>query len=115
MPREWRVRIEDILEAIARIERYLEGMDFARFEEDDRTQDAVIRNFGVIGEAAAHVPDSIRAVHPELPWAQMRALRNLVIHEYFGLSLEILWDTTLKDLPPLVEPLRRMLEPGEPH
>ena len=74
MPREWRVRIEDILESIAKIERYLDGMDFQHFERDDRTLDAVIRNFSVIGEAATHVPENIRADHPELPWPQMRAL-----------------------------------------
>ena len=109
MPRNWEMRIEDILEAIARIERYLEGMNFEQFVEDDRTVDAVIRNFGVIGEAASHMPEEIRAAHPELPWPQMRALRNLVVHEYFGVSAEILWDTARVDLPPLISVLRRLI------
>ena len=110
MPRDWTIRIEDILESIGKIHRYLEGLTFDQFSADDRTVDAVVRNFGIIGEAVLHVPEDIRLAHPELPWPQMRGLRNLVIHEYFGISLEILWDTAQKDLPPLVDPLRQLLE-----
>jgi uncharacterized protein with HEPN domain len=110
MPRDWTIRIEDILESIGKIHRYLEGLTFDQFSEDDRTVDAVVRNFGIIGEAVLHVPENIRLAHPELPWPQMRGLRNLVIHEYFGISLEILWDTAQKDLSPLVNPLRQLLE-----
>jgi len=110
MPREWKVCIEDILESISKIHRYLEGSTFEQFVADERTVDAVVRNFGIIGEAVLHVPEEIRLAHPELPWPQMRGLRNLLIHEYFGISLEILWDTAQKDLPPLVSPLRRILE-----
>ena len=108
-PRDWKLRLEDILEALERVEGYLAGMDLQAFEDDQRTQDAVIRNFGIIGEAAGHIPESIRSSHAEIPWQQMRALRNLVIHEYFGVNLEILWDTVQKDLPPLKEPLTRIL------
>jgi uncharacterized protein with HEPN domain len=110
MPRDWTIRIEDILESISKIHRYLEGLSFDQFSEDDRTVDAVVRNFGIIGEAVLHVPENIRLAHPELPWPQMRGLRNLVIHEYFGISLEILWNTAQKDLSPLVNPLRQLLE-----
>lgn len=109
MPREWIFRIEDILESIARIQRYLEGMDQSEFIEDDRTMDAVIRNFGIIGEAASHLPEEARSAHPEVPWNRMKGLRNLVIHEYFGVSPEILWSTAKDDLPPLVSLLQAML------
>ncbi len=110
MPRDWRLRIEDILESIARIQRYLEGMDQARFIGDDRTMDAVIRNFGIIGEAVSHLPEALLVVHPEIPWIRMKGLRNLVIHEYFGVSPEILWITAKEDLPPLVGLLKPMLK-----
>ena len=110
-PRDWKLRLEDLLEALARVEGYVQGMNFETFAKDVRTQDAVIRNFGIIGEAANHVPDAIRTAHPGVPWPQMRALRNLVVHEYFGINLEILWDTVKKDLPPLREPLERLLHP----
>ena len=110
MPRDWPLRIEDILESIARIQRYLEGMDQAGFILDERTMDAVVRNFGIIGEAASHLPEDILAAHPEIPWNRMKGLRNLVIHEYFGVSPEILWSTAIEDLPPLVGLLESMLK-----
>jgi uncharacterized protein with HEPN domain len=72
-PRDWRLRIEDILEAAGRIERYVEGKDLAAFTSDDLTMDAVSRCFGIIGEAAKHVPKDIIAAHPEIPWAEMRS------------------------------------------
>jgi uncharacterized protein with HEPN domain len=109
MPRDWRFRIEDVLDSISKIERYLDGMDLESFSQDDKTIDAVVRNFGIIGEAVRHLPDAVLASHPDLPWHQMRALRNLVIHQYFGVSVEILWETARADLPPLVEPLRKVL------
>lgn len=108
--REWRLRVEDILESIGKIQDYTSGMGFEAFAWDDRTADAVLRNLGVIGEAANHVPGSVRRRHPDLPWEAMRAMRNFVIHEYFGVSKEILWKTVLDDLPPLVPALQRMLD-----
>ena len=109
MPRDWQLRIEDILESIARVQRYLEGMDQAGFLADDRTMDAVVRNFGIIGEAVSHLPKEVQGAHPGIPWNRMKGLRNLVIHEYFGVSPEILWSTAKEDLPPLVGSLRAML------
>jgi uncharacterized protein with HEPN domain len=109
MPRDWQLRIEDILESIAKIQRYLDGMDQAGFIRDDRTMDAVVRNFGIIGEAASHLPETLLVAHPEIPWSRMKGLRNLVIHEYFGVSPEILWSTAKEDLPPLVGLLQAIL------
>ena len=86
MPREWRFRIEDILEAMGRIERYTEGLDSESFAWDEKTVDPVLRNFGVIGEAVNHVPEEVCAAHPDIPWEPMRAIRNFVIYEYFGVS-----------------------------
>lgn len=108
-PRDWRVRIEDILEAADRITRYLDGMELAAFEKDDMARDAVSRCFGIIGEAARHIPEAVLKEHPELPWAEMRAMRNVVVHEYFGVTDETLWKTAREDLPTIVGPLRRLL------
>lgn len=107
--REWKLRVEDILEAIAKIERYVEGMDFKDFQADDRSIDAVIRNLEVIGEAARHMPNEICERHAAIPWGKMRGLRNVIIHEYFGVDLAILWQTVKEDLPPLVSVLRELL------
>ena len=111
-PDNWRERLDDILEAIERIRTYTEGMDLAEFSNDTRTIDAVVRNVTVIGEAARHIPDEVHARDATIPWADMRAMRNVVVHEYFGVSLPILWETVQRDLPPLVESLRRLRSKG---
>jgi uncharacterized protein with HEPN domain len=109
-PREWRVRIEDILDAAARIARYVERHDdVAKFISDELTVDAVSRCFGIIGEAVTRLPEAVQASHPEIPWAEMRGLRNIVVHEYFGVTNEMLWKTAREDLPTIIEPLRKLL------
>lgn len=92
-PRSWILRIEDILEAIAKIEQYTEGITFETFTTDDRTIDAVIRNLEIIGEAARHLPNEVADRYPQVPWNDMRGMRNILIHEYFGVSLPIIWHT----------------------
>jgi len=108
-PREWRLRIEDILEAAARIARYVDGKSLSSFASDDLTLDAVSRCLGIVGEAATHIPGEVTAAHPEIPWAEMRGMRNIVVHEYFGVTKETLWKSAREDLPTIVEPLRRLL------
>lgn len=110
--RAWALRIEDILDSIARIGLYTESMEFEEFTQDERTVDAVIRHFGIIGEAANHVPEAVRVAHPELPWEAMRAMRNFVVHEYFGVSREVLCRTLQDDLPGLVPALQTLLMEG---
>jgi len=107
--RDWRIRIEDMVGAIAKIERYTKGLSHTQFHEDEKTVDAVIRNLIVIGEAARLVPDEIAGQHPEIAWTKMRGLRNLAVHEYFGVDADILWETIQQDLPPLTSMLRRVL------
>ena len=111
MPRrDWRFRIKDILDAVQAVQRYTEGITYEGFTTDRKTVDAVIRNLIVIGEAAEHVPDDVAFAHPEIPWKDMRDMRNFVIHEYFGVSDKILWDTLQKDLTPLVVLLKPLLK-----
>jgi uncharacterized protein with HEPN domain len=100
-PRSWRVRIEDILEAMSNIELYVAGLKYTTFRADRKTVDAVERNLEIIGEATANLPDEILDRWPEVPWRYMRGLRNLLVHEYFGVDLSILWQTVQEDLPPL--------------
>jgi uncharacterized protein with HEPN domain len=108
-PRSWRVRIEDILEAIDSIRDYVAGLDFGAFCADRKTVDAVERNLEIIGEAAVRMPDEIRAQWPDVPWQQMRDMRNLLAHEYFGVDLSILWQTLQEDLPALYPLLQEVL------
>jgi uncharacterized protein with HEPN domain len=85
-------------------------MDFRRFAEDRKTIDAVIRNFTIIGEAAIRISEKIKAENQEIPWRDMSDMRNIVVHEYFGVSNKILWETIQSDLPPLVPLLQKLLE-----
>ena len=110
LDRDWKLRIEDILESIAKVERYTAGMTFATFTADEKTIDAVVRNFTIIGEAARYIPQEIEARYPLLPWNEMRGMRNIVVHEYFGVSFSILWHTLKQNLPPVVPMLKEILE-----
>jgi len=108
--RDWRVRIEDILDAVRQILSYAKGMDSTAFAADRKTLDAVIRNLEIIGEAARHVPDRISDLYPAVPWQDMRDMRNLLIHEYFGFDVEVVWQTVATDLAPLLLLLQVVLD-----
>ena len=109
---DFRVYIQDILEAIQRIDEYLTGITFEEFSKDNKTIDAVVRNFAVIGEAARNVPVSVKRKHPEIAWKRMSGMRDKVIHEYFGVDPHILWDTSKIDLPASKQLLKKLLSEG---
>jgi uncharacterized protein with HEPN domain len=108
-PRSWRVRIEDILDAIDNIEHYVAGLDFDAFDADRKTVDAVERNLEIIGEATANLPDEVLARWPEVPWRYMKGVRNLLAHEYFGVDVGIIWQTIQEDLPAITPLLHKVL------
>ncbi|WP_321416307.1 DUF86 domain-containing protein [uncultured Desulfobacter sp.] len=101
--RTWKFRFEDIIEALDRIFRYVKELDYDGWIKDQRTIDAVIRNLEIIGEAAANVPQEIQELYADIPWYQMKGMRNILIHEYFGVDNDVLWSTIKKDLPALKE------------
>src|SRR5437879_1032238 len=111
-PRDWRLRLEDILDAIARILDYTQSHDYESFSADGQLVDSVQYNIIVLGEAARHVPPEVEARFPQVPWSQMRRIRNVVAHGYFAVNRRILWDTVQNDLPPLVPMLRQILDEG---
>jgi len=88
--KDFRLYVQDILEAIGRIEQYLEGLTFEQFSKDIKTIDAVIRNFAIIGEAAKNIPVNVKLEHPEIAWKRMTGMRDKLIHEYFGVDLQII-------------------------
>ena len=107
MPRrDSALRLQDIVEAISRINRYTSGHTLESFVADEMVIDAVVRNLEVIGEAARHVDETTVHRLAAVPWSEMRDLRNLLVHEYFGVSLPIIWQTIIRDLPPILEILR---------
>ncbi len=107
--RDWRFRVRDILAAVRASIEYCDGLEAAGFDADRKTVDAVIRNLVVMGESVRWIPGPIREAHPGVPWTTMRAVRNIVVHEYFGVDLDILWETVQLDLPPLVGKLEAVL------
>jgi len=111
--RGWKLRIPDILEAMTAIQDYTAGMDLNNFAEDRKTVDAVVRNFTIIGEATNRIPEQVINENQEIPWREMSDMRNIVVHEYFGVSDKILWETIQSDLPPLVPLLQKLLESKE--
>ena len=107
--RAWTERVQDILDAIVEIQAFTLGTDFDAFRGDIKTIKAVELDFVVIGEAASHIPDDVQTAHPEVPWHLMRAMRNRLVHVYFSVDPKIVWETLKNDLPPLLEPLRRLV------
>jgi len=98
--------IEDIWEAIERIERYTSGMPRKSFEKDEKTTDAVVRNLEIIGEAANRLPDSFKDEHSEIEWIKIIGLRHRIVHEYFGVDLAIIWEILQRDLPAFKQQLQ---------
>ena len=106
MPRDYKVYLEDILEAIGKIRRYTERLSLEKFAEDEKTIDAVARNLEIIGEAIKKIPGDIRANYPAIEWKKIAGLRDILIHEYFGLNIEIIWDVVQNKLPALEKQIR---------
>jgi uncharacterized protein with HEPN domain len=105
-----RVYLAHILERANRIEAYVQGGE-ETFIHDVKTQDAVIRNFEVIGEAAKRVPPEYRAAHPSIPWQLMAGFRDVLIHGYEGVDVSRVWITATRDLPVVRDAIRAILPP----
>ncbi len=110
MSRDIRVYLLDILERCERITRYVEGLDQERWSQDVRTQDAVLRNLEVIGEAVKRLPADLRRQAPEIPWQDIAGLRDILIHEYEGVDLAIVWDIAVNEVPALHQAVSGLLK-----
>jgi len=108
--RDIKLYVRDILEAIKAIEKFVEGMDFENFKEDDKTSSAVIRKFEIIGEATKNIPQSIKEKYPHIPWKEMAGFRDRLIHFYFGIKYDIVWDTIKLRLPELRNNIEKVLK-----
>ena len=91
----------DIQEAASRIANYVKGMSYADFLEDEKTQDAVVRNIEIIGEAVKELLDDFKAKHDDIEWKYIARMRDKLIHHYHGVSWEIVWSVVKNDLPDL--------------
>lgn len=98
--------LEDIKSSIGKIQSYTKDLSFNEFSQDGKTIDAVVRNLEIIGEAVRNIPAEIRIKYPKIPWKEITGTRDKVIHEYFGVDLEILWQTAKEDIPALKKQLK---------
>ncbi len=108
--RSYRIFIEDIQGAIDKIECYIEDVTYEAFVKNEMVIDAVLRNLEVIGEASRNIPEDVREKYPDISWKRMIGLRNIVIHEYFGVDLGIIWEIITKNLPETKPMIAEMLK-----
>ena len=103
----------DILEAVRRARSYTADHSYEQFLEDTKTQDAVIRTLEILGEATKRLSPSLRESHPEIPWKSMAGVRDKLIHDYFGVNFDIVWQIVQDQLPALAEQIAAALEVRE--
>ncbi len=101
--------LQDIQEAIRRIRAYTAGMSYEEFLADEKTQDAVVRNLEVLGEAAKRLSQALKQQHPTLPWRAIAGARDRLIHDYSAVNLEIVWAIVQQDLPGLATQIEEIL------
>ena len=99
--RDYKLYLYDIKEAIEKIESFTKDFTYEEFVQDVKTIDAVIRNLGIIGEAAKHISKRFQQKHSDIDWTAIIGMRNIIVHEYFGVKLEIIWKTVKDRLPGL--------------
>ncbi len=110
MRRDYKLFLRDIIDAMKAIENFVEGMTFDDFIKDDKTSSAVIRKFEIIGEATRSIPDEIKKSYPQVPWKYMIGMRDKLIHGYFGIDFEIVWDAIKIDVPKVKPELLKILK-----
>jgi len=108
--RDYKLYLDDIIEAIERIEKYTKNLTSERFEKDNLIIDGVIRNLEIIGEAVKNIPTSVKDRHADIEWKKIAGLRDILAHEYFGIDLEILWDIVENKLPDLKKEIPRLFK-----
>lgn len=109
MKRDPHVSLRDMLESIELIVDYTDGCDLEDFLEDRQLQDAVIRRLEIVGEAVKNLPDDLRAAHDDIRWSAIAGLRDILIHGYFQVNLNRVWNVVQRDLPPLKDRLSAIL------
>jgi len=108
--RDYRDYIQDILDSINDIENFIEGMSFEEFMRDKKTINAVVRSVEVIGEAVKKIPKTLRDKYPDIPWKKMAGMRDKLVHEYFGIDIEIMWKVAKDEIPSLKPSIQNILK-----
>lgn len=108
--REHKLLLKDILEAISAVERFVEGISFEEFKNSDEKSSAVIRKLEIIGEATKGLPEDLKEKYPEIPWKEMAGFRDKLIHFYFGIKFELVWQAILNRLPQIKPLIQKILQ-----
>ena len=101
--------LRDIKEAINRIHSYTSGIDYKEFQKDNKTQDAVVRNLEIIGEATKNISKEFKKKYPDIPWKEMAGTRDKVIHFYFGVNYDIVWSISKDELPSVIKQVNKAI------
>lgn len=100
--------VEDIIESAKKIKQYVDGLSYEEFINDSKTADAVVRNFEIIGEAASRIPETIKDENPTIDWVRIRGFRNRIVHDYFGIDLEVVWTIIHEYLDQLIADIEKL-------
>lgn len=109
MPRDYKAYLRDILEAIRKIEKYTESINFEEFRNSELIQDGVVRNLEIIGEAVKNIPEDIKRNNPDVEWRKIAGLRDILVHAYFGIDVEVVWDIVKNKVPELKGKIEKIL------
>lgn len=110
MDREFEDYLQDILDAMEKAQRFVENLSYEEFTGDDKTVFAVVRALEIIGEATKNIPDDNRKENPDVPWKDMAGMRDILIHDYFGVDMETVWLTVTEKITEIKPLIKKMLE-----
>lgn len=108
--RDFEDYLKDLLDAMDKAQSFVTGMDYETFKDDDKTLFAVVRALEIVGEAVKHIPDSVREKNHEIPWKDMAGMRDVLIHDYFGVDAQTVWLTAAEKIPQVKPMIEKMLE-----
>lgn len=103
-----RIFFTDIIESMELIQNYINDVSEFDFENDSEKQDAVIRRFEIIGEAAKNISEKSKELYKDIPWREMAGMRDVIIHQYFGINMKMIWEVIMKDIPRIKSKLKKI-------